>query len=71
MNKLFMFFAIFSIGYLCNDLMRASKIDFIDQADAEVAGMSHWDLKYDYDFKRAVRDIVEDCTSDSDGYIYC
>lgn len=29
-----------------------------------------WDMRYDYDFKGAVRSVVEDCTVD-DGYISC
>lgn len=32
----------------------------VKNAQAEVAGMDSYDLKYDYDFKRAVKAVVED-----------
>ncbi len=34
---------------------------FIETAHADVAGMDSYDLRYDYDFKNAVKSIVEDC----------
>ena len=45
---------------------------YIPQAHAEVAGMDAYDLKSDYDFKRAVKSIVENCSVDLDdyGYVY-
>ena len=47
------------------------KDDIITSANAEVAGMDYFDLKFDWDFKRAVKYvIVEDCYVDGD-YIYC
>ena len=47
------------------------KDDLISSANADVAGMSAYDLKTDLDFKRAVRSVVSgSCYVDSD-YIYC
>ena len=40
-------------------IMITSKL-YIPEAQAEVAGMDAFDLKYDYDFSKAVKDIVED-----------
>lgn len=39
-------------------------------AQAEIAGMDAYDLKYDYDFKKAVESIVEDCQV-MNGVIIC
>lgn len=48
-------------------------ISFYQPAKAEVAGMDSYDLIYDYDFKRAVKEIVEDsCKIDTyDNEISC
>jgi hypothetical protein len=46
------------------------KDDIITSANAEVAGMDYFDLKLDWDFKRAVKSIVQNCYVDGD-YIYC
>ena len=35
---------------------------YIPEAEAEVAGMDSYDLRYDYDFKDAVETIIEECT---------
>ena len=46
---------------------------FANEAKAEVAGMDYFDLRSDYDFKRAVRYIVEDCEVSGyvdDDYLY-
>ena len=43
-------------GFYANRMMKPAK--------AEVAGMDSYDLKYDYDFKHAVEDIIEDCRVD-------
>lgn len=40
-------------------MFRRDGITYIDQARADVAGMDRYDLKTDYDFKRAVTDIIE------------
>ena len=42
------------------------EINLINEAKAEVAGMSAYDLRTDYDFKKAVRRVVERyCTVDT------
>jgi len=38
----------------------------VPEVRAEVAGMDYYDLRTDYDFKKAVRYIVEDCDVDGD-----
>jgi len=35
---------------------------YFSDAHAKVGGMDAWDLKYDWDFKKAVHSIVEDCS---------
>ena len=47
------------------------KDDIITSANAEVAGMSWFELKRDFDFKRAVKSIVRRCSVDSRGNIDC
>ena len=59
MNKILLFLTIFSFGYVTSDLLRDNKINLIGEVKAEVAGMDSYDLRYDYDFKRAVRKVVE------------
>ena len=44
---------------------------FVPPAAAEVAGMNHYELVWDYDFKKAVRRVVEDCEVEEDGSIRC
>ena len=56
MKKFIYVFAIFSLGYMAHDLVH----DFVKPAQAEVAGMSRFDLMYDWDFKSAVESIVDD-----------
>ena len=48
----------FLSGYFVANIL-SPKFGF-QPAKAEVAGMNSYDLKYDYDFKRAVEMIVED-----------
>lgn len=49
-------------------------MSFTPSAAAEVAGMDAYDLRLDYDFKRAVQHIVEQCHvsgyADEGGYLY-
>ena len=72
MNKTLLLLTVFSLGYMMNDILRENNINLIDKVKADVAGMSWYDLKYDYDFKKAVKRVVEDnCESDSDGAISC
>ena len=59
MNKILLFLTIFSFGYVKSDLLRDNKINLVGEVKAEVAGMDSYDLRYDYDFKRAVRKVVE------------
>ena len=66
MQRFLTFFTVFALGYIANDIVTEKRIDLIDTANAEVAGMDAYDLKYDYDFKKAVEDIVEDCDVDGD-----
>ena len=47
------------------------KDDIITSANAEVAGMDWFELKRDFDFKRAVKSIVRRCSVDSRGNIDC
>ena len=54
-------------------LLRPDGIPYIDSAKADVAGMNRYDLKLDWDFKNAVKDIVENCDVTGhvdDGYLY-
>ena len=47
------------------------KDDIITTANAEVAGMSYYDLKRDRDFKRAVRSVISGSCYVDAGYVYC
>ena len=49
---------VISLGLLFNGL-----IPWINppEVKADVAGMDYYDLRSDYEFKKAVRYIVEDC----------
>lgn len=65
--KNFIYFAIiFSAGYFFNDLVTNKNFNVVKSAKAEVAGMDRDDLEDDYDFRRAVQDIIEDCEVDHD-----
>jgi len=49
-------------------VMITSKL-YIPEAQAEVADMDSWDLRRDYDFKKAVKSIiVNDCMAEGDAY---
>ena len=48
-----------------------SNKNFVQPANAEVAGMDSYDLKYDYDFKKAVKDVVSSSCRIRDEKIYC
>lgn len=60
--KIFSIVSIFILGLISGIILDKT----IVPARAEVAGMNSYDLKYDYDFKRAVQSIVEDCTVDGE-----
>ena len=53
MKKIIIFL---SLGFIFGFLIAS----YIKPVQAEVAGMNAYDLKYDYDFKRAVQMVVED-----------
>ena len=66
---------LLSVIALCLVMITAKL--YIPQAQAEVGGMDQFDLRMDYDFKRAVtyiaEDIIEDCDVTghvSDDYLY-
>lgn len=72
MNKILLFLTIFSLGYMMNDILRENNVNIVGKVLAEVDGMSWYDLKSDYDFKKAVRRVVEDnCETNSYGDISC
>ena len=62
---------VMAFGILANAFPTASPIQ---EAMAEVAGMDYSDLKYDYDFKKAVKSIVNNCSVEGGytdgGYVY-
>ena len=66
MKKLGSMVLIFVLGFMMRDLSTL----IVPYAIVEVAGMNSYDLESDYDFKRAVESIVEDCTV-SDESISC
>ena len=53
-------------------IQTGKSVPVVGDVAAEVAGMDYRDLSRDYDFKKAVRRVVEsDCTADEDGDISC
>ena len=59
----------FLFGYFVSNIL-GTKVE--QKANAEVAGMDKWDLKRDYDFKNAVKDVISsDCYIDRYGRIVC
>jgi hypothetical protein len=71
MKKILLLLAVFSFGYMFNDLTEKMNIDLIQPVNAEVADMDYYDLKTDYDFKKAVRRVVENYCSISGESISC
>jgi hypothetical protein len=67
----------FLTGYFVSDVINSTGISFFTEARADIDGMDYYDLKNDYDFKRAVMSIAEEeCKTDirrSDGktWFYC
>jgi hypothetical protein len=47
------------------------KNDIITNANADVAGMSYYDLVYDWDFQKTVRRVVEKYCDVSGSYLNC
>lgn len=59
----------FLLGFYIADTI---KVPLTQSAKADVAGMNRYDLMYDYEFKNAVKAIVEDdCQVKADGGISC
>ena len=59
----------FLFGYFVSDVLGSQ---FIQPVKAEVVGMNRYSLRYDSDFKNAVKDIIEDdCQVEEDGEISC
>ena len=63
MKNFILILTVFSAGYLFNDL---TNLNLLQSAQAEIAGMDRSDLRSDSDFKKAVRDIIEDCEVEDD-----
>lgn len=62
-------FVMFILGYFSVNLFDRA---FIQSAQAAVAGMGRYDLMRDYDFKDAVKAVIQnDCSVTSDGVIRC
>ena len=59
----------FLFGFIISNIVR---VPIIQAAQADVAGMDRYDLRYDYEFKDAVKYIVEDdCQAEPNGEISC
>lgn len=64
--------AAFVAGYIASDLASDLGIRVVGNAEADVAGMNWSELQSDYDFKKAVRKVVEKyCEAESDGDMSC
>ena len=61
---------IIAVGILALNV-QLFKDDIITNANADVAGMSYMDLYFDWDFKKAVRRVVENNCTISGGSISC
>ena len=62
----------FLVGFFVSNIVTNVDFGIISKANAEVAGMGYYDLKSDYDFKKAVRRVVESyCQVDEYGSIVC
>ena len=75
MKKIYVFGLIlaFCLGVIGKTALDEIGYDAVTVAHAEVAGMDNFELQRDFDFRRAVKSIVEQCYvySDDDGYITC
>tara|TARA_R110001632_G_scaffold65294_2_gene154777 strand:+ start:2609 stop:2830 length:222 start_codon:yes stop_codon:yes gene_type:complete len=62
----------FAVGMLAGELRHRYDIVLVKPAQAEVGGMGYYELRNDYDFKKAVKWIVIDCMSNGEGfYLSC
>jgi len=76
MKQIIFAITLFTFGIFTSEFTH----HFMGEAEAEVAGMSYYDLRRDRDFKKAVEWIVDDnyiqnavsgnCYIDG-GYVYC
>ena len=57
MKKIFVLVAVFSFGYVANDLAN-NRISVVPLAQAEVAGMDYHDLRRDRDFKKPCNELL-------------
>lgn len=62
MNKTLLFFTVFCFGYFFNDVLKQYEINPIAKVEARIDGKDAYELYSDYDFKRAVEEIVENCS---------
>lgn len=70
MKKVFVLAAVFSFGYVANDIAN-NRISVVPLAQAEVAGMNYNDLRRDRDFKKAVQRVVSGNCYVDDDTVYC
>jgi len=69
-KKVFVLAAVFSFGYVANDIAN-NRISVVPLAQAEVAGMNYNDLRRDRDFKKAVQRVVSGNCYVDDDTVYC
>ena len=62
MKKTLLFFSVFCSGYFFNDVLKLYEINPIVTVEARIDGKNAYELYSDYDFKKAVSEIVEDCS---------
>ncbi len=58
--------AAFALGVMSKSLVDGEALSFVSEAYAKVAGMDYWELRRDWDFKKAVKYIVERCSVDGE-----
>ena len=66
----------FLMGYFISDIIDTFDIGLVPHANADVAGMSHYELKRDMDFQKAVKSVIGSgyCyvhTHTNDQHVYC
>jgi hypothetical protein len=63
-----MYKGLLSIIAVCLVMITAKL--YVPQVQAEVDGMDSFELRRDFDFKRAVENIIEDCSIDGSFSVY-
>ena len=71
MKKYITFLAIFVFGFMTSNILKEEKFNLISAVYADVAGMNYRDLRRDRDFRKAVKQIIENCDVGSSGQISC